>query len=186
MLRMEEIERVIVRRLDGELGEAESLELDRAILRDPEVRALWDEYRRLDALAGGALDGALGSEVSPIDWQKVAATPVVQRLRPLRPAWFFVPGAVAAALLALVIPRPTFEPAGNGVADRTPHAATPMQPMVPPSAANGVLHNVGTSKRDADRELLGIVGDDGNIYWIEVDRTRIIRRPAQPPALDQM
>lgn len=38
------------------------------------------------------------------------------------------------------------------------------------------MRNVGTSGpktwRDTGRETFGVVGDDGNIYWIGVDRTR--------------
>jgi hypothetical protein len=43
-------------------------------------------------------------------------------------------------------------------------------------------------RRHTGRDVLGVVGDDGNIYWIEVDRTRTVRQPARvlPGALDEM
>jgi len=32
--------------------------------------------------------------------------------------------------------------------------------------------------RNTDREIIGVVGDDGNLYWIEVERTRTVTLPA--------
>ncbi len=33
-------------------------------------------------------------------------------------------------------------------------------------------------QRDRGRETIGVLGEDGNIYWIEVDRTRTVRKAA--------
>ncbi len=54
-----DIERLIVRRLDGALTPDEELELDRQIIRDPQVRRLLEEYQRIDEWAAAALDAAL-------------------------------------------------------------------------------------------------------------------------------
>ena len=45
----ERTERLITRKLDGELTEAESLELDKALVRSPEARSLLEDYERTDA-----------------------------------------------------------------------------------------------------------------------------------------
>ena len=37
-------------------------------------------------------------------------------------------------------------------------------------------------RSDTGREVIGVVGEDGNLYWIEVDRTRTIRVPASSEA----
>jgi hypothetical protein len=29
--------------------------------------------------------------------------------------------------------------------------------------------------RDTDRELIGVIGEDGRTYWLQVDRTRTFR-----------
>ena len=55
-----------------------------------------------------------------------------------------------------------------------------------PGNPQEMMHNVGTSplgpqiKRNTGREVFGVVGDDGNIYWIQVDRIRTMKRPRHP------
>ena len=52
--------------------------------------------------------------------------------------------------------------------------------------AREMMRDVSTSpfgqriKRDTGREVFGVVGDDGNVYWIQVDRIRTMRRPRLP------
>ncbi len=41
-------------------------------------------------------------------------------------------------------------------------------------------------RRVTGREVLGVVGEDGNIYWIEVDRIRTIRRPIAGSAAEEL
>ena len=40
-----------------------------------------------------------------------------------------------------------------------------------------LMRTIGTTRRSTGRNVLGIIGDDGNVYFIEVDRTRTIRLP---------
>ena len=61
------IERLIVRQLDGEITEAEQLELNRELLRNPGANRLLEEYRSLDATACEALQHVLVDRLSPLD-----------------------------------------------------------------------------------------------------------------------
>src|SRR5438046_1894708 len=55
-----ELERRIVRRLDGALPDADTAELYRELMRDPQSRAVMDDYAANDALAREALVAVLG------------------------------------------------------------------------------------------------------------------------------
>lgn len=192
-----EIERLIGRCLDGEASEQEQLELQREMLRNPEVHRLFDESQRIDEVAGSALREILRSsgDAAPL---KTSAEPPVPfgaaasgRRSGWRipPRWLFVPGAIAAAILALIIPSPVGRVIEQQTAQQT-HAQRPTYPdglatsAVPSmpgtlQAGDGLMRNVGMGapqiQRKSGREVLGIVGDDGSIYWIEIDRTRTIR-----------
>lgn len=54
------------------------------------------------------------------------------------------------------------------------------------------MRTVGTNpgdtriRRITGREVLGVVGEDGNIYWIEVDRILTIRRPIAGTAAEEL
>ena len=179
----DDFERMIVRRLDGELGEEESLELDRAILREPEVRRMWESYRRIDELAAASLEGALVRGAGRYDMTRLTGERRVARRWTAHRGWLLIPGAIAAALLALVVPKPEF-------LDRGETPSTPAERLTARSAndeslprvsdrSNGLMHNAGMTKRATGRDVLGVVGDDGNLYLLEVDRSRTVRMP--PP-----
>ena len=72
----EDLERRIVRRIDGELDRAGRERLSRELLRDPEAHRLMDEYAAADRAAGEALAAALGSEAEGAgareQWQRLA------------------------------------------------------------------------------------------------------------------
>lgn len=195
-----DIERLIVRRLDGALTEDEELRLNRELIRNPESRQLLEDYERVDALASAALTDVLGDEQEDVDVSLLTerTPPRGWRTRYHR-GWWLVPGAVAAALLALAIPRISFD--GGG-----PSQPSIMQPQVvsgppanridPISGNQPSIGQVGSTplqrrgrgslsrnvsqlpmtRRHTGRDVLGVLGDDGNIYWIETDRTRTIRQ----------
>ena len=178
-----DLERLIVRQLDGELDEDERLELNRQLIRDPEAQQLMDDYRRIDGLATRAIGGVLGEGQPAFDPAALTQASRLPQPRRIHRGWWLVPGAIAAALLALAIPRPTFttpQAPGPTVVDRKPTAPLP---IVAPQADNreNLMHTVGMPRiqRDTGREVFGVVGDDGNLYWIEVDRTRTVRQPAR-------
>jgi hypothetical protein len=188
-------ERLIVRKLDGEISEDEELQLNRELIRDPEARRLMEEYERIDGLAAAALDAALGDEAFSAHAASMEAPLRVSAGRGYHRGWWLVPGAVAAALLAIMIAR--FNPLMPSDESRLADHQLPTSqriPVVGPEHPGGLQQNVNMGpdkvKRDTGREVIGVVGDDGNIYWIEIDRTRTYKRPgagwAKPISLEQL
>ena len=200
----EDIEKLIVRRLDGELSEDEQLELDRELIRNPAAQRLMEEYKRIDDLAAAALDHALGDDPVSLD---PADLPVRQAgrkpagaIRQRRQAsnltyasrWL-VPGAAAAALLAILVARfPLTPPPDSSLSERERMAGRDLtlspERVSPPK---DITRNAGTGappgfRRDTGREIIGVVGEDGNIYWIEVERVRTIKRPRPRAVPDQI
>lgn len=200
-----DIEKLIVRHLDGELSADEQLELDRELIRNPEAQRLMEEYTRIDELALGALDRVLGDDHTTFDpttlpmrgsgrrnsgafrWhRRVSNLTYVLR--------YLAPGAVAAALLAIVVARFPLTPSSDtSVAERDLGVAHGVIPAArPTSETDEIMRTVRTGrpgtriKRSTGREIFGVVGEDGNIYWIEVDRTWTIRRPMRGAASEEL
>lgn len=195
---IENIERLIVRKLDGELSEGEELVLNRELIRDPEARRLMEEYERVDGLAAAAMAEALGGDSLSVD----PAVPQGQSRRPVarghHRGWWLVPGTIAAALLAIMVARVSQPSATDtGIARTDPPAAVQRIPEVGRGHPREGLQRdvrwpVGREKirRDTGRDIIGVVGDDGNIYWIEIDRIRTFKQPgtgwAKPIALEEL
>lgn len=185
-----DIETLIVRQLDGELTEDEQLELNRELIRDPEARRMMDAYKRIDELAGTALEDAFGAPEPAFDVSALPGRGVPIVRRRYHRGWWLVPGAIAAALLAVVVARFPYEtPSDRTVTDRRPRQASPVVPVVGPGAGSqSLIRNVGTNplgrriNRHTGREIIGVIGEDGNMYWIEVDRTQTVKRP--PPRVE--
>lgn len=184
----ENIERAIVRSLDGMLSDEQQLELDRELIRNPEARRMMDEYRCADELAAAAL-ADIATPATDADRIVATATDgASSRQRRAIRTWMLIPGAIAAAILAIAIPKPAFESANNGKSPivsttRDPLSRTQFgsQPMTPRGTQSGApLQTVGNKpsiRRRAGTEWTGVMGDDGNVYWIEVERSRTIRTP---------
>lgn len=188
----DDMERLISRRLDGELTEDEDLELDRELLRNPQAHRLMEEVRQMNELAGAALSQVIGDRVTALDTPSSPGRHETRRPLRHRPWRWLIPGAIAAALAALVIPRPELgrvEPpvatTSEPLMSHQPLAAQPHPLMAQPQPGqrSDLFRNVHlpTTRRDAGRDIFGVIGDDGNIYWIEVDRIRTIRRPRLRP-----
>lgn len=179
----EDMERLIVRHLDGELTRDEELVLSRELLRNPAARRMMDEYQGIDRLATAALSRDLLGTTDP---RSLAREPncarSAARFRPHR-GWLLIPGAIAAALLALAIPRwdsLTARPAPR-FTESTP-VAPPQHPVhaAPPNEWHRTVGMKPKIQRDTGREIIGVQGDDGNFYWLEIDRTWTVRQPPQP------
>ncbi len=198
-----DIERRIVRRIDGESTPDEKLELDRELIRDPDARQMFDAYQRIDELAADVLSDVLPDVGESFDPSTLAEQTAQPRRRRLHRGFWLVPGAIAAALLAIVVPRPGVAPEEQpAVVQSEPATRSAIPQMQLPYASSngyprdGVMRNAGNQGRvvprvrsNTGRDVLGVIGDDGNIYWIEVDRTRTIRRPGRDErtgALDEM
>ena len=96
------LERLINRKLDGELTRDESLELDKCLIRDPAARQNLEDSERIDRLTEALLDEvcAVRDEVLlPASGQTVAR----RRMR-----WFGAIPAAAAACVALFFMWPMF------------------------------------------------------------------------------
>lgn len=186
----EKLERLINRALDGELTADERLALDRELIREPAAREVMEHSGRLDALAAAALRSALAHD--PLH----AGQTMPQTLRPPRPrgyhrAWWLLPGAVAAALLAglLVFPRSVPDQAAVAHRDgsRPESVRRPTGPVIYPgerlpfSPSNGGIVPVGHRPtwvdRAVDRGVYGVRGSDGNIYLIEIQHTQTREQP---------
>ena len=193
----EHLERLISRSLDGALSADEQLELDRELIRNPEAHRLMERCRAIDELAGAALEDAVARPDSEVEVPTPARNASVRRVKPraFNRGWLLVPGAIAAAILAIVIPRPTFTDQNGAITDASNGQPTTM-PIVAPNRQTGpgdLMRPVSSApsvRRHTGRELIGVVGDDGNLYWIEVERTRTIRLPRRRPvssgSLDEM
>ncbi len=94
----ERTEQLINRKLDGELTDAEALDLDKRLIKSPEARALLAELERNDALACRALRDALAT--GGCEWAEAHALPAQSKAR--RWSWSRAIMAVAACT-ALVV-----------------------------------------------------------------------------------
>ena len=174
------IENMIVKRLDGELAEQDELTLDRELIRNPAARDMLESYERIDRLAGAALHDAIGTGETQVDAHAMPRRAVANRAPSHRWIWQLATGAIAAAILAVFVARftPGQSPSKPTIADRMRPEPIPRMIRSTPNlpGPENVMRNVGTSDpkmwRDTGREMFGVVGDDGNLYWIGIDRTR--------------
>lgn len=181
-----DLEALIVRHLDSELTEEQELELNRELIRNPEAQQMLADYRQADQLAVAALNQVIPGEegLKPVPMPAVTSPP--RRAGHYR-AWWIIPGAVAAAIMALMIPNPSVAPRQDGRVQITSAPPSPHSRINESQrgSAQGLTRNVSTYpvgpriKRDTGREVFGVVGDDGNVYWIQVDRIRTLKRPGR-------
>ncbi|MHC4091377.1 MAG: hypothetical protein ACYSVY_14075 [Planctomycetota bacterium] len=176
----ERIERLITRRLDGELTAEERLELDRELLRSPETRRRLEEHERIDTAAAAALAAVVdaGADTTP------TCVPAVGRRRGYSRSWWALPAAAAAAvaLIAILVPPRTGE---REMAISPPEEAQSGTIASPERVAErrvepGVLQaTYGPDRLDraVDQDSLYIVGDDGRVYIIDRQRVRTARKP---------
>lgn len=192
------IERLIVRSLDSDLNEQEQLELNRELIRNPDAREMLEQYQRVDRLAVEALDQVIG-ETSADVCETITETQVQTfKMRKFNRGWLMIPGAIAAAIMAIAIPRISFDQAQPQAVKETLVANQPANqptlttlPYIRPTVGSNTMMNAGNNmdqnslmrqasyprtRRNTGREMLGVMGDDGKIYWIEVDRIRTIRQ----------
>lgn len=182
----EHLERLMVRSLDGALSEDDELALNRELIRNPQARRLMTAYRTVDELSAAALDEVTAGESPVFDARTWARAGSSMRLGRQRRTWFWlVSGAIAAALLAMVVPRPMPTNVQHPPLVRAPSAPT-LNGVVGSPITDGqqdLMRSVRSTPaihRNTGREVIGVVGDDGNLYWIEVERTRTVKLPAAP------
>jgi anti-sigma factor RsiW len=180
----EQLERLINRSLDGDLSEDGQLELNRELIRNPAARALLAEYQAMDRRAAAALGEAFSAARS----ERIAvpgASSGHPARRPHAVRWL-IPGAIAAALLATVVPHPSFEAAVeksvNPVTLLPERAALEMDHGLAPTRSVSTGSGAPAVHRNRGRDIIGVLGDDGNLYWIEVEATRTVTLPHGTPS----
>ncbi|MGD2109572.1 MAG: hypothetical protein PVI86_09290 [Phycisphaerae bacterium] len=194
---IERIERLIARKLDGELREDEELELNRELIRNPDARRLMEDYERIDGLAATALTESLSYNTVPVESTVLARPPQPSLGHKHHRGWWLVPGAVAAALFAVMLGRFAPTPPTTSETPVAEDRRSPLENRIPvverPGPASDLHRNVGLRdkiKRDTGREIIGVVGEDGNLYWIEIDRIRTFKQPganwAKPVSLEEL
>jgi len=183
MTKDEQLEMRMSRSLDGLCGDEEELSLKRELIRNPDAHQQFEDYRRIDFLAREAMGGLNMDGEVDFDPLKLTAISIARPRNRFQGYGLLVAGAIAAALLAIVIPSPLMNAkpardAGSQTATLFPGATVINQQSG--RLENPVMRTVGASPsihRETGREVIGVVGDDGNLYWIEVERTRTIRLP---------
>ncbi|MCH7702598.1 MAG: hypothetical protein IID37_13015 [Planctomycetes bacterium] len=182
-LSQEQLERLINRRLDSALSSTEEIELAAELARNPAAQRLLEDYAQLDRLSAESLDAAWGEpcEVA-VGLPPQTGSPTAQRPRYHR-AWWAMPAAVAAALVAMVWLTPD-SPPEKVVSNRLPRTqlnANVGSEILPVSANAGLdmVPRLGIESRTIDRDYYWLVGKDGRIYLIERQVDRVLERPAQ-------
>jgi hypothetical protein len=184
----ESLERLIHRCLDHDLSETEQLELDRELIRNPAARRLFEDYQTIDRLATTAIRHVVGDVSADVDVLDGRAARPKRRLAHPH-VWWVVPGAIAAALLAMIVPYPG--PSFRESMPINPAVSFAPAPVRSPwgEGAMNVSHRdraVPRYQTDRGTDVIGVIGDDGNLYWIEVERTRTIKLPPRDRSLDSM
>ena len=169
----ERVERLICRCLDGEADAEERAELAGLLLRDPAARAVYEEYRRIDELAGAALRRDVANIISP------RATTKARRWRVGLAAAILTTAAVVA-----ISALPRLWSSGDQFAGNAPGAAPRLFPAGPQVSVPRVMpygsarqfdfvnddHQPFTRLNDLKRDVIGIRGkDDNRIYIFERD-----------------
>ena len=190
------IERLINRKLDGELSPEEQLELDKELLRCPAARALYESYSELDELVGEVISECTGYETGN---NPIAANcrPEIYQKRPNH-RWMFFASALAASLALVVFWNtpdrisksgyPTTS--GNAPVNQTRIADSrmPTEGKVQPTINQrfndaGVWRVKGNNServnRLTDRNVIVVPGEDGEIYLLNLDRIREVRLPTK-------
>jgi anti-sigma factor RsiW len=188
----ERTERLIVRRLDGELSDEEALELDRELLRSPRARELLEEYKRIDGAAAAALAAAIPEDPGrAVPFSVQGSAPPAKRYSRW---WWALPAAVAAGvILALTLfpPPLTDRPLAVSTVSPPTSAGPYVEParvepsLGGPSAVRQAAHGGGSLDRVVDQDLLYIIGDDGKIYVIDRQHMRTAHRPNLSRAIQQ-
>jgi hypothetical protein len=182
----ERTEILINRKLDGELTQDQSLELDKLVIRNPEVRQLLEEYTRLDRQASETLWMVVNS-ASKSAAALEFAYPSSGRQRWTLPLGF-LSGLAAALVLAVALSHHTARIPGlpNG-----PHGETiaGLDGFGPPAARPrnegnidmvAALEGPRCETDSIDRDVIGLFDQQSqSLYVLEVDSARSLVEPVR-------
>lgn len=164
-LNTEQLERLITRKLDGEITDVESRILDRELIENADARRLFDDYRSLDLSAHAAVQTFCEPARASIPFRRPAGWFN-------RSIWFkAVPGLLAAAAAVAFFIAPARHIANDAPVTVAPGVARPPLDIVahdPRKAYDPNLSPLEQSNRFAD---------GGNAQLIDyVDRPAILPR----------
>jgi len=196
------IERMIVRKLDGELTGEASVALDRELLRCPQARAMFEAYSRNDALAGPVIRSAANCAEAPItaafetEYSARGGRHEFESIRfdrhgtARRHRWMWAASAVAACLAMAMFWHTPAERAGNGAGivdgdtarDPVRKSHAPIPRVGVPGGEVGVFNAADIAphpvNRQTDRNYYFVPNTrDGRIYLFSVDRIRETEQP---------
>jgi anti-sigma factor RsiW len=168
----ERTEQLISRRLDGEITEEESLELDKRLIRSPEARTYLEDQERINALAAESLRAALAPGDTPLP-RKLESADWPARVglwrRYLRPATAVAAVIVVAALVAS-LPFGRSQPSAVMplTANNDPGAS---RQTAPPGITIPVDSNWSGLPGAGRHEVIGVYDDDTqSLYLLEMSR----------------
>jgi len=193
----ERIERLISRALDGELGEDDRWEFEALIRTNPDARALFESYERVDALASASLaadfDGgagrahhdASGNGQSTFEYPTAARSAFGWR-RQLRVGIAAAVLAAAAMIVVASLPMSRVTSLFSSDGDRSVAKTGNGQHDWPkaPATGNGApmfvdyqtpVHQPQRIRDDVFRDVIGVQGDDPNVIIILERQTRAAR-----------
>ncbi|MCB9853599.1 MAG: hypothetical protein H6819_10930 [Phycisphaerales bacterium] len=168
-------ERLIVRSLDGEITPAEQIELDELLSNRPELVALFQEYRRIDALASDALYADFNAAHAPVGQPAAAAQVAHHWSRSVKVGLMTALLAAAAVIVVASLPLQWFSGsvANNDQPKREwPHheTRTPAAPML--VDYQRPVYQPQRLEGDVFRDVIGVQGDNPNVIIIIERLTR--------------
>lgn len=185
------IELLINRKLDGELSAGQEAELNEALAASPEHRDLFDEMSRVDRMCAEVIRAESRNERNGQVIRGPLAIPSRRGRGVVHVARWLVPMAAAACVAWMFWIAPASRQPDMGLVTKiSPQAPmgereqVPLNKVEPRSGASPyrtVSDASGRVNGRRDMRAFPVVGDDGNVYLIELDRTKTYRRPAQRP-----
>ncbi len=183
----ERIEILINRKLDGELSEEDSLELNKLLIRNPDAHALLDEYAVMDRLAAEAIEAELAEPVARVSPEQVSQWNKSKR------QWWYSMALISAVAAALTLSVLLSQRAANmndsaALPISGVHSAQQAAATLTDRAPQGRLVNVGTIPLDGrrrqtdslERDVLGVWDQDSHsLYLLEANEARSTVEPVK-------
>lgn len=175
----ERTEQLINRKLDGELTDGESLELDKLLIRDPQARVMLEQLVRIDTQAGEVLRAVTSASVAAASAVEVAAW------APRRQHWWQSLGLVTAvaATITLTVLLSQRALLLEGQTPVSPQSVSAPQVVSASGAPRESEWNIQGPRRetlDVDRDVIGVWDrQSGSLYLIEANSTRSLVEPVK-------
>ena len=179
----ERAERLINRKLDGELTANESLELNRLLIRRPEVRSVMESYLLMDEQAGEAVRAVISAPAAGVSPQDISGWS-----RPKRQWWYsfgLVSGLAAAITLAVLLSQRAaglsgISPSESGSVRSAVAARHTPEPMVDYVADTAGIEGPRHETVSLEREVIGVWDYRSNsLYLLEADVARSLTQPVK-------